>query len=44
MAVAESFSEAPDLIVTSPFERAKDRALPTIQKFPGWPVEVWPVE
>lgn len=44
MAVAESFYEAPDLIVTSPFERAKDTALPTIQKFPGCPVEVWPVE
>ena len=43
-AVAESFEQAPSLIVTSPFERAMDTALPTIQKFPGCPVEIWAVE
>lgn len=43
-AVAESFDQAPSLIVTSPFERAIDTAQPTIQKFPGCPVEIWPVE
>ena len=43
-AVAESFDQAPSLIVTSPYERAADTAKPTIQKFPGVPVEVWPVE
>ena len=43
-AVAETFSEAPDLIVTSPFERAKDTALPTTQRFPECPVEEWPIE
>ncbi|MFI8376158.1 histidine phosphatase family protein [Pseudomonas helleri] len=43
-AVAESFDQAPSLIVTSPFERAADTAKPTIQRFPGVPVEVWPVE
>lgn len=42
--VADSFEVAPDLIVTSPFERAQDTALPTIKRFPGVPVEVWPVE
>jgi broad specificity phosphatase PhoE len=44
MAVAESFAEAPDLIVTSPFERAKDTALPTIQRFPHAPINVWPIQ
>lgn len=42
-AVAESFEVAPDLIVMSPFERAQHTALPTIQRFPGVTVEVWPV-
>lgn len=42
--VAESFVEAPDLIVISPFERAQDTALPTIQRFPECPVEVWPIQ
>jgi broad specificity phosphatase PhoE len=43
-AVAESFAQAPGLIVTSPFERAADTAKPTIERFPGVPVEIWPVE
>lgn len=43
-AVANSFDQAPSLIVTSPFERAMDTAQPTIQKFPGCPLEIWPVE
>lgn len=42
--VAESLDIAPDLIVMSPFERAQHTAIPTIQRFPGVPVEVWPVE
>lgn len=42
--VAESFDVAPNLIVMSPFERAQDTALPTIKRFPGVPVEVWPCE
>jgi broad specificity phosphatase PhoE len=44
MDVAESFAEAPDLIVTSPFERAKHTALPTIQRFPDVPIDVWPIQ
>ncbi|MBK5417745.1 histidine phosphatase family protein [Pseudomonas sp. TH31] len=43
-AVAESFEADPDLIVMSPFERAQDTALPTIQRFPECAVEIWPVE
>ncbi|XMB47137.1 histidine phosphatase family protein [Pseudomonas fluorescens] len=43
-AVADSFDVAPDLIVMSPFERAQDTALPTIQKFSDCPVEIWAVE
>lgn len=43
-AVANSFDQAPSLIVTSPFERAQDTAQPTIQRFPGVPVEAWAVE
>lgn len=43
-AVAETFSQAPALIVTSPYERAADTAKPSIERFPEVPVEVWPVE
>ena len=42
--VADSFEVAPDLIVTSPYERAADTAKPTIKRFPGVQVEIWPVE
>jgi broad specificity phosphatase PhoE len=42
--VAESFKVAPDLIVMSAFERAQDTALPTSQRFPERPVEIWLVE
>jgi broad specificity phosphatase PhoE len=43
-AIAQSFEAAPELIVMSPFIRAQDTAAPTLRKFPGVPVEVWPVE
>ncbi|MBF8766376.1 histidine phosphatase family protein [Pseudomonas putida] len=43
-AVAATFDQAPTLIVTSPYERAADTAKPTGARFPGVPVEVWPVE
>lgn len=43
-AVAESFGQAPGLIVTSPFARAADTARPTVERFPGVPVEIWSVE
>lgn len=43
-AVAESFDQAPSLIVASPFERAMDTAQPTIKRFPSVPVEIWAVE
>lgn len=43
-AVAESIDPPPTLIVMSPFERAQETAAPTIKKFPGAKVEVWPVQ
>lgn len=43
-AVAESFAHPPGLIVTSPYERAADTAKPTIERFPGVAVEIWPAE
>lgn len=39
--MAESFEVAPDLIVISAFERAQDTALPTSQRFPERPVEIY---
>lgn len=43
-AVAAGWAEAPTLLVTSPFLRTQQMAAPTIERFPGVPVEVWPVE
>jgi len=42
--VAASWIEAPALIVTSPYTRTQQTAAPTIARFPGVPVEVWPIE
>lgn len=42
--VAASWAEAPSLIVTSPYTRTQQTAAPTIARFPGVPVETWPIE
>jgi broad specificity phosphatase PhoE len=42
--VARSFTTPPDLIVTSPFLRARDTAQPTVARFPQVPVETWPIQ
>ena len=42
--VAASWTQAPALIVTSPYTRTRQTAAPTIARFPGVPVEVWPIE
>src|SRR3546814_9077065 len=43
-AVAPSWTQAPALIVTSPFTRTRQKAAPKIARFPGVPVAVWPIE
>src|SRR3546814_19964275 len=43
-AVAASWTQAPALIVTSPYTRTRQPAAPTIARFPGVPVGVWPIE
>ncbi|KQM96368.1 histidine phosphatase family protein [Sphingomonas sp. Leaf226] len=42
--VAADWTEAPSLIVTSPYLRTQQTADPTIERFPAVPVEVWPIE
>ncbi|MBE1468430.1 histidine phosphatase family protein [Kibdelosporangium phytohabitans] len=42
--VAEMFTHAPDLVVTSPLLRARQTAQPTIDRFPSALVEEWPIE
>lgn len=42
--VAASWTETPNLIVTSPYLRTQQTAIPTIARFPDVPVEVWPVQ
>ncbi|WP_028926529.1 histidine phosphatase family protein [Pseudonocardia acaciae] len=42
--VAQAVPEAPALIVTSPFARARATAERTIARFPGSPVQEWPVQ
>ncbi|MEV6909829.1 histidine phosphatase family protein [Amycolatopsis sp. NPDC051071] len=42
--IAEALAEPPRLIVTSPFVRARQTALPTIERFPRADREEWPVQ
>ena len=42
--IAQGWLDAPALIVTSPAQRALDTAAPTISRFSGVPVQIWPVE
>ena len=42
--VAAEWEEAPTLIVTSPYLRTQQTARPTTIRFPGVPVETWPVQ
>ena len=42
--VAGVFAEPPELIVTSPYLRARQTAQPTIGRYPGTPREEWPVQ
>ncbi|MDI1333157.1 histidine phosphatase family protein [Pseudomonas sp.] len=42
--LAQSISSVPDLIVSSPFVRAEATALPTAQRYPDAPFELWAVE
>ncbi|MDL4770625.1 MULTISPECIES: histidine phosphatase family protein [Thermomonosporaceae] len=42
--VAAAFPEAPALIVSSTFVRARETARPTIDRFPAVPYEEWPVQ
>ena len=44
LAIAHGFEAAPDLIITSPYLRARDTAAPTVKRFPDVPFEVWPVQ
>lgn len=41
--VAQAFTRKPDLIVVSPFIRARQTAVPTINRFDPIPVAAWPV-
>jgi 2,3-bisphosphoglycerate-dependent phosphoglycerate mutase len=41
--ITSAFEQAPDLIVVSPFLRARQTAVPTQTKFPDVPLEEWPV-
>ena len=42
--MAASWTETPDLIVTSPYLRTQQTAAATIARFPDVPVEVWPIQ
>lgn len=44
MALAGAITSAPDLIISSPYLRAMDTALPTASRYPDVPFEVWAVE
>lgn len=41
--IARSFDEGPDLVITSPYVRSKQTAIPLLQSFPTTRHEEWPV-
>jgi broad specificity phosphatase PhoE len=41
--IANAIGEKPDLIVVSPYLRARQTAVPTLNRFPTVPQEEWPV-
>lgn len=41
--VAGCFTQAPDLIVTSPYVRTQQTAAPLLARYPWVPMEIWPV-
>ena len=43
-AVSDSFSDAPDLIICSPFLRVQQTAAPTCARFTSTPMETWAVQ
>lgn len=43
-AISTSFQDVPDLIISSPFRRARETAAPTISRFPHVPTDIWPVQ
>jgi broad specificity phosphatase PhoE len=42
--IAAAWTECPSLIVTSPYVRTRQTAEPTIKRFQGVPVEIWPIQ
>lgn len=42
--VVQAFTKKPDLIVVSPYIRARQTAVPTINRFDPVPVAEWPIE
>lgn len=42
--VAQSWTERPSLIVTSPYLRTQQTATPTTERFPDVSVETWPIQ
>ncbi len=42
--VAASWTVTPSMIVTSPYLRTQQTAVPTIERFLSVPVEVWPIQ
>jgi probable phosphoglycerate mutase len=42
--IARAFTNQPDIIVTSPYIRTKQTAIPTIERFPNSSQQEWPVQ
>lgn len=43
-AISRTFDNAPGLIISSPYLRARDTAAKTMARFPDVPLEIWPVQ
>ena len=42
--IADKILKQPDLIISSPMQRALQTAEPTLEKWPNVPLEIWPIQ
>ncbi|WP_338154802.1 histidine phosphatase family protein [Burkholderia thailandensis] len=44
LAISQCFADPPNIVIGSPFDRARQTAAPTLSRFPSTPIETWPIQ
>ncbi|WP_196484762.1 histidine phosphatase family protein [Burkholderia diffusa] len=44
LAISRCFADPPNIVIGSPFDRARQTAAPTLSRFPSTPIETWPIQ